>query len=210
MAPNSSALDASSYRHPDRNGPYEPLRKATILAMLEQGIEYNTLSENLLSWADDQDPFGHVMAQAYVHYAGNCFVRLLESFQDRLKDNFSDLMSGDGIGPMTNQYTLKIKRVVKYPDLIIAGAHISDVRSDRIHVVYSIWSVTQNAQAAEVHTWVVFFDHKQKRTVNLTEEGGVYQSLHASLTERAAESNDTLKAWEEKQAQNADAKKAKL
>lgn len=118
MAPNSSALDASSYRHPDRNGPYEPLREATILAMLERGIEYNTLSENLLSWADDQDPFGHVMAQAHAHYAGNCFVRLLESFQAHLKDNFSDFMSGHGIGPMTNQFTLKIKRVVKYPDLV--------------------------------------------------------------------------------------------
>lgn len=86
--------------------------------MLEQGIEYNLLTENPLSWADDQDPFGHVMTQAYAHYAGNCFMRLLESFQGQLRDKFSDFMSGSGIGPMTNNLTLKIKRVVKYPDLV--------------------------------------------------------------------------------------------
>lgn len=97
-----------------------------------------------------------------------------------------------------------------YLQKIIVGVRISDVRSDRVHVVYSIWSVTQKALAAEFHSWIVFFDHKQNRTVNLTEEGGVYQSLHASLTERAAESRRTLKAWEEKQAQKADAKKANL
>ncbi|CAG8908464.1 unnamed protein product [Penicillium egyptiacum] len=210
MAPTFSPLDASSYQHPDRNGPYGPLREATVLAMLEQGIEYNALSENPISWADDQDPFGHVMAQAYVHYAGNCFVRLLESFQDLLKDEFSKFMSGRAIGPMTNQYTVKIKRVVKYPDLLIAGVRISDVHSDRIQVVYCIWSVTQNALVAELHTWIVFFDHGQKRRVNLAEEGGVYQSLHASLTERVVKSRRTLKAWEEKQAQKADANMAKL
>ncbi|KAJ5108355.1 hypothetical protein N7456_005030 [Penicillium angulare] len=210
MAPSFSPLDASSYRHPDRKGPYEPLREATIHAMTEQGIEYNLLSEIPLSWADDQDPFGHVTAQAYGHYVVNCFVRLLESFQHQLKGNFSDFMSGRGIGPMTNQYTTKIKRVVKYPDLLIVGTRILDVRSDRIQVVYSIWSVAQNALTAEVSTWIVFFHHKKKRRVNLSEEGGVYQALHASLVERAAKTRRALEEWEKKQDQNAKDKMAKL
>jgi hypothetical protein len=118
MAPTFSPLDASSYRHPDRNGPYESLREATILAMLEQGIDYNSLSENPVSWADDQDPFGHVKAQAYIHYTGISFIRLLESFAGHLKDEFPTFMSGRGIGPMTNRCSMKIKRVVKYPDLV--------------------------------------------------------------------------------------------
>ena len=118
MAPTFSPLDASSYRHPNRNGPYESLREATILAMLEQGIEYNSLSENPVSWADDQDPFGHVKAQAHMNYVGISFIRLLESFEGHLKDEFPRFMSGRGIGPMTNQCLMKIKRVVKYPDLV--------------------------------------------------------------------------------------------
>lgn len=70
--------------------------------------------------------------------------------------------------------------------------------------------LTQNALVAEFQTWIVFFHHKEQQLVNLAEEGGVYQSLHASLTERAAESRRTLKAWEEKQAQKTDANTAKL
>ncbi|OQE15962.1 hypothetical protein PENFLA_c029G01920 [Penicillium flavigenum] len=210
MAPTFSPLDASSYRHPDRNGPYESLREATILAMLEQGIEYNTLSESPVSWADDQDPFGHVMFQSYMHYVGNSFIRLLESFQDHLKDEFPKFMSGRGIGPMTNQCLMKVKQVVKYPDLLITGVRILDVHADRIQVAYCIWSVTRNVLVSEFQTWMVFFHHKEQRLVNLAEEGGVYQSLHASLTERVAESRRTLKAWEEKQAQKADSNTAKL
>lgn len=86
--------------------------------MLEQGIEYNSLSENPVSWADDQDPFGHVKAQAHMNYVGISFIRLLESFEGHLKDEFPRFMSGRGIGPMTNQCLMKIKRVVKYPDLV--------------------------------------------------------------------------------------------
>ncbi|CAG7944297.1 unnamed protein product [Penicillium nalgiovense] len=107
MAPTFSPLDASSYRHPDRNGPYESLREATILAMLEQGIDYNSLSENPISWADDQDPFGHVKAQAYMNYVGNSFIRLLESFEGHPRDEFPRFMSGCGIGPMTNQCSME-------------------------------------------------------------------------------------------------------
>ncbi|KAJ6181228.1 hypothetical protein N7519_011689 [Penicillium mononematosum] len=210
MAPTFSPLDASSYRHPHRNGPYESLREATILAMLEQGIEYNTLSENPVSWADDQDPFGHVMAQSYMHYAGNSFIRLLESFEGHLKDEFPRFMSGRGIGAMSKQCSMKAKRVVKYPDLLITGVRILDVHMDRIRVDYYIWSVTQNVLVTEFQTWIVFFHHKEQRLVNLAEEGGVYQSLHASLTERAAESRRTLNAWEEKQAQKAGSNTAKL
>ncbi|KAJ5280564.1 hypothetical protein N7478_005936 [Penicillium angulare] len=125
-------------------------------------------------------------------------------------------MSGRGIGLMTNQYTTKIKRVVKYPDLalvlpkLIAGVRILDVRSDRIQFVYSIWSVAQNALTAELSSWILCFDHKMKRLVNLPEEDGVYQALHASLIERAAESRHTLEEWEKRQAQNAEDKIAKV
>lgn len=100
-------------------------------------------------------------------------------------------------------------KALPWPKLI-AGARILDVRSDRIHVVYSIWSVAQSALVAEVDTWIVFFDHKEKRRVNLAEEGGVYRALHASFMERAAESRRALETWESKQAQRAEDKPAKL
>ncbi|KAG2421223.1 hypothetical protein HFD88_000839 [Aspergillus terreus] len=197
MAKFASPLDASSYLHPERHGEFGALRQKTIQQMTERGIEYSTLAEHPVSWADDQDPFGHVMTQAYAHVNGKCFNRFLESFHENLQDEFPRFMSGRGIGPMTNKLNLTIKTPIKYPDLLLTGIRIAEVRSDRIRVIYSTWSVGKGCLAAETESWIVFFDHKRGKRVNLREEGGVYLGLHDSLRARAAKSAEALKAWEE-------------
>ena len=93
---------------------------------------------------------------------------------------------------------------------LIVGARISDVRWDRFFLAYYIWSVAQKALVAEMGGWVVFFDHKGKRKVNLAEESPEYRSLHDSLIERSAESRRLFEAWEKKQAQKADSMASKL
>lgn len=118
MAPTFSSLDASSYQHPIRGGLFDILQEKTVAVMTERGIEYKTMSEHPISWADDQDPFRHVMGPNYANLAGNCFIRVLESFEEQLKDQYPDFMSGSRIGPMTNNYTMKISRVAKYPDTV--------------------------------------------------------------------------------------------
>jgi hypothetical protein len=118
MAPFLSALDASSYQSPDQNGRFSQFREKTVQAMIEQGIERSTLAEHGISWGEDQDPFGHVMAQTYPHICAKSFTRLLESFQEQLKDKFPDFMAGRGISVMTNRYNQAGKRMVKYPDLV--------------------------------------------------------------------------------------------
>lgn len=114
----TSPLIASSYQHPERDGEFGALQQKTIQQMMERGIEYSTLAEHPVSWAEDQDPFGHVMAQAYAHISAKCFTRFLESFHEKLQDEFPKFMSGRGIGPMTNRYTMTIKTPIKYPDLV--------------------------------------------------------------------------------------------
>jgi hypothetical protein len=118
MAPFSSALDASSYQNPDQTGRFSQFREKIVQAMVERGIERSTLAEHGISWAEDQDPFGHVMAQTYPHICSKSCMRLVESFQEQLKDRFPDFMAGRGISIMTNRYTQIGKRMVKYPDLV--------------------------------------------------------------------------------------------
>ncbi|KAJ5985698.1 hypothetical protein N7522_012894 [Penicillium canescens] len=208
MAPFMSALDASSYQSPDQNGSYSLLREKTVQAMIERGLDRPTLAEYGISWGEDQDPFGHVMAQTYPHIGAKSFTRLLESFQEQLKDRYPDFMAGRGISVMTNRLNQAGKRMVKYPDLLISGIRIAEVQSDRFFVIYSIWSVSQNTLVCEVNSWIVFVNQKTQKKVNIIEEGGEYSELHASLVRRAAESQHTLKIWEEKQ--KARSKTAKL
>ena len=125
MTKFASPLDASSYLHPGRDGEFGALRQKIIQQMMERGIEYSTLSEHPVTWAEDQDPFGHVMAQAYPHVYGKCFNRFLESFHEQLQDEFPRFMSGRGIGPMTNKYTFTIKTAIKYPDLVCPSSRDS-------------------------------------------------------------------------------------
>ncbi|QLI69386.1 uncharacterized protein G6M90_00g066500 [Metarhizium brunneum] len=153
------------------------------------------MAEHALSWAEDQDPFGHVMSQAYPHINAKCFTRLLESFEESLKDKFPDFMGARGISAMTNRYTMAVKRVVKYPDTVITGARISEVRPDRVFVIFSVWSVRQNIMVAEFQAWVVFFNHDKGVTVELPREGGVYNELYRNLLRRAEESNRAVQRW---------------
>jgi hypothetical protein len=118
MTPFKSALEASSYQSPDLDGPFHHLRQKVVQAMVDQGIERSTLVEHGVSWAEDQDPFGHVMGQTYPHVISKTFTRLLESFQEVLKDKFSELVAGRGISVMTNRCNLTAIQMVKYPDLV--------------------------------------------------------------------------------------------
>ncbi|KAI9932545.1 hypothetical protein ASPWEDRAFT_730388 [Aspergillus wentii DTO 134E9] len=199
MRPFKSALEASSYQHPASNGPWAQRRDETISKMLEQGLEYPTLAEHPIAWAEDQDPFGHVMTQTYPHINAKCFLRLLESFEEQLKDRFPDFMKARGIGIMSNRLVLSMKRVVKYPDLLITGVRLVEVRPDRIFFENELWSAQTKEMVAGFQMVAVFFNHHTGKKANLLEEGGVWADLHASLLRRSAESNRTLGIWQEKQ-----------
>ncbi|KAJ6026040.1 hypothetical protein N7444_013719 [Penicillium canescens] len=194
MAPFMSALDASSYQSPDQNGSYSLLREKTVQAMIERGIDRPTLAEYGISWGEDQDPFGHVMAQTYPHIGAKSFTRLLESFQEQLKDRYPDFMAGRGISVMTNRLNQAGKRMVKYPDLVFR--YLFDLV--RVPEYPGLRSQLLDC----------FRQPEDTEKVNIIEEGGEYSELHASLVRRAAESQHTLKIWEEKQ--KARSKTAKL
>ncbi|PLB43822.1 hypothetical protein P170DRAFT_514137 [Aspergillus steynii IBT 23096] len=192
-----TALEASSYFHPNQCEAFHQQVQETIRKMLEQGYEYPTLTQYSVAWAEDQDPFGHVMWQAYGHICAQCFNRVVESFQEHLGDKFQDFMTARGISAMSTRITMDVKRVVKYPDLLITGARISEVHPDRFLWRFSVWSTKQRAAVAEAEGWTVFFDHRTGKKADLPREGGVYANLHAALVRRAEESTQVRRKWEE-------------
>ena len=113
-----SQLEASSYHAPGGGELYKPLREGVVKQALEQGYDEATMMGHGVVWADDQDPWGHIMNAGFPHYASSCHFRLFESFEEHLKDKFQDLMKARGIGVIVKSTTLEVKRPVTYPDSV--------------------------------------------------------------------------------------------
>ncbi|RYP57844.1 hypothetical protein DL770_010571 [Monosporascus sp. CRB-9-2] len=199
MAPAKfkTQLEASSYHAPGGGELYKPLREKIVRQALEQGYHETTMMEHGVVWADDQDPWGHIMNAGFPHYASACNFRLFESFEEHLKDKFQDLMKARGIGVIVKTSTLDIKRPVSYPDSIIVANRIDEVKPDRYHVTTTMWSLRQQAPVAESNGWVVFFDYSKGKPANLIEAGGVYANLHAALSEQSKVTNQKRAEWEQ-------------
>ncbi|KAI4861525.1 hypothetical protein F4820DRAFT_460905 [Hypoxylon rubiginosum] len=190
-------LEASSYHAPGGGDLYKPLREKLVSQALAQGYDEPTMMEHGVVWADDQDPWGHIMNAGFPHYASACNFRLFESFEEHLKDKFQDLMKVRGIGVIVKTSTLDIKRPVSYPDSIIVANRIDEVKPDRYHVTTTMWSLRQQAPVAESNGWVVFYDYSKGKPASLVQAGGVYADLHASLTEKAKVANLKRAKWDE-------------
>ncbi|KAJ5568461.1 hypothetical protein N7450_010947 [Penicillium hetheringtonii] len=199
MSAPSSALDQSAFFVPFIDSHRLSQCKKTYEMMVERGMESWTMAGRAVSWAEDQDPLGHVKASAYLPYITNCAIRLMESFQGQLGDKYPDFISGKGKGFLSNKSELKINRVAKYPDMLIVGLRIQEVHHDRIAVGYQIWSSAQQILIAEMLAWTVFFDYKSKKTLNLLENGQEFSNLYSTLVDRKARSDDAFNEWKKKQ-----------
>jgi hypothetical protein len=122
MAPSKfkSQLEASSYHAPGGGELYRPLREKIVKQALEQGYDEPSMLEHAVTWADDQDPWGHIANAMYPHFTSACNFRLFESFEEQLKEKFQDFIKARGIGVIVKTTTLDIKRPVTYPDAVSA------------------------------------------------------------------------------------------
>lgn len=83
------------------------------------GYDPKTMVERGVLWAEDQDPFGHVMHSQYTHFLGTTVHRVMESYDEFLTDQeYNDMLQGKSVIPVVKRYDLDIKRQVKYPDSV--------------------------------------------------------------------------------------------
>ncbi|KAI0479445.1 hypothetical protein GGR56DRAFT_635058 [Xylariaceae sp. FL0804] len=188
-------LDGSSYHAPGGGELYKPSRQKMVSQAIASGYDQATMTEHGVTWADDQDPFGHVMNAGFPHYVTTCNFRLFESFEEQLKDKFRDFIGARGIGIVIKTTILDIKNPVSYPDSIIVATRIDEVKPDRYHVITTLWSLRQEICVAESKAWVVFYDYSRKKTADLIQAGGVYTDLYKALVEKAAIANRRRAEW---------------
>lgn len=111
-------LDASSYHAPGGGKAYDSLRAAIVSQATAMGCDTATMTEHGVTWADDQDPFGHIKFHAFPHFSAVTNVRLFESFEQQLGDKCDDLLKARGIGVIGKNLNVEFKRPVSYPDAV--------------------------------------------------------------------------------------------
>lgn len=127
--PTSSRLAQSAYNSPySRAGaptphpncdPYEVLRSRALATLEAMGYDPKTMVEHGVVWAEDQDPYGHVMHSQYMHWAGSCLYRIMEGYDEWLSDQeCADMIQGKTLMIVVKKYELDIRRQVKYPDSV--------------------------------------------------------------------------------------------
>lgn len=104
--------------HPNTD-PYAPLRSSGLSTLEAMGYDPETMVERGVVWAEDQDPFGHVMQSQYMHFLGTCFRRVMESYDGILtEDEYEDMIHARRVVPVIRNYKLDIRRQVEYPDAV--------------------------------------------------------------------------------------------
>lgn len=127
--PRLSRLAESAYNSPySRSGapgphpntdPYAPLRAKALVTLEAMGYDPETMVERGIVWAEDQDPFGHVMQSQYMTFLGICFHRVMESYDEFLnEDEYNGMILAKTVVPVVRRYELDIRRQVKYPDAV--------------------------------------------------------------------------------------------
>jgi hypothetical protein len=112
-------LAASSYLHPRGGAEYPGSRKAVLVQATAMGYDVPTMVEHGVSWADDQNPGGHVDSSAYARLVFSANARVLESFGQTLGgDMYDDLYRARGVGVLKKGYTMDLLRQVVYPDCV--------------------------------------------------------------------------------------------
>lgn len=115
--------------HPNTD-PYALLRTKALSTLEAMGYDPQTMVERGVVWAEDQDPFGHVMHSQYMHFLGICFHRVMESYDEYLsQEEYNDMVLAKRVSPVIHKYELSIKRQVKYPDSV--SANELSTRSER-------------------------------------------------------------------------------
>ncbi len=115
-----------------------------------------------VAWAD-MDALQHVNNVVYLRYFEIARIDFLN------KINLFDTIKPGGIGPVISENNIRYKRPVTFPDTLTVGITISDIKTDRFLMNYSVFSHAQQAVTTTGSSLVVMFDFKTGQKAAISE-----------------------------------------
>ncbi|KAI0151777.1 hypothetical protein GGR57DRAFT_492799 [Xylariaceae sp. FL1272] len=182
--------------HPNTD-PYTDSRKLALNTLLEMGYDPKTMVEKGVTWAEDQDPFGHVAQARYMHFLGLAFHRVMESYDECLSESeYKDMINGRTVIPAVRKFEVDIRRQVTYPDSLIIAYRQEQTEPTRNGGTTTIFSLTQQAIVAQCTGTVTYMSAQTGRPIDIRTVGGGWPDLYEALLKKCTESNALKEKWE--------------
>jgi len=115
-----------------------------------------------VAWAD-MDALQHVNNVVYLRYFEIARIDFLN------KINLFDTISSNGVGPVISENNIRYKRPVTFPDTLTVGVTITDIKTDRFTMNYTVYSHAQNAITTTGTSKVVMFDFETGQKAPIAE-----------------------------------------
>lgn len=124
---------------------------------------YPIHSEIKVAWGE-MDALQHVNNVAYFRYFETARLDFFNQF------NLLDELEKTAIGPVISENNARYKRPVTYPDTLLVGVSISDIKADRFMLHYTVMSQAQQAITTVGSSQVVMFNFKTGKKAPLSNE----------------------------------------
>ncbi|ATC95669.1 acyl-CoA thioesterase [Pseudoalteromonas tunicata] len=106
-----------------------------------------------VAWGE-MDALQHVNNVAYFRYFETARIDFFNQF------NLLEELQTSAIGPVISENNARYKRPVTFPDTLIVGVSISEIKEDRFLLHYTVFSQAQQAVTTLGSSQVVMFNFK--------------------------------------------------
>ncbi|MDO6640641.1 thioesterase [Shewanella sp. 10N.286.52.C2] len=131
---------------------------------MEQFIAQNSIiTEIPVAWGE-MDALNHVNNAVYFRYFETARIEFFSQI------NMMDELKKTSVGPVLSETQAKFKRPVTFPDTLLVGITISDIKQDRFMMHYRVFSKAQQAITTTGSAKVVMFNFKTGQKATLTAE----------------------------------------
>ena len=137
---------------------------------------YPIHSEIKVAWGE-MDALQHVNNVAYFRYFETARLDFFNQF------NLLDELEKTAIGPVISENSARYKRPVTYPDTLLVGVSISDIKTDRFMLHYTVMSQAQQAITTVGSSQVVMFNFKTGKKAPLSAELTAILNRYTSETQ---------------------------
>jgi acyl-CoA thioester hydrolase len=124
--------------------------------------QHPIVTEIPVAWGE-MDALQHVNNVVYFRYFETARIDFFRQI------NLLDDLQKTGIGPVISENNARYKRPVTFPDTLLVGVTISDIKSDRFMMHYQAFSKTQQAVTTLGSSQVVMFNFKTGQKAVLSE-----------------------------------------
>jgi len=115
-----------------------------------------------VAWGE-MDALQHVNNVVYFRYFETARIDFFNQV------NLLEDLQTTGVGPVISENNARYKRPVTFPDTVLVGVTISDIKADRFMMHYTVFSQQQNAITTVGSSQVVMFNFKTNKKATLSD-----------------------------------------